>query len=390
MAWLFAASSESQSSEESEISTSTVTSTPTATSTVSAKTNAATATPPAAFHSTIPDVGVTAANQDLDDDDDDDGGKRQWIVMNANSGQVYRQWDGLAAAMRMTRIPMLVGLQGSPEVQDRNDLGVNFKNAYGFPCNVSASANYDVTNGAKSPRNSAYKWASEALALLRRTSNSKIDFDLDIEVHHRGVGAYWNGNKVILGDGDSRYFYPMTGPDIVVHEVAHAFTEHKSGLQYRAQSGAIDESFSDMAACAFINYFYNDNTPSVYQIGRKVSKLNFGLRDMCNPRNPNVMLYNAQKLVIINADEWTASTGVHNATAIYNQAFCSLSKIPGWNIQSAFKVFTMANLVYWTPQETFNSAACGVKKAAMDLRGTAQAVADVELAFSYVGVKCDS
>jgi len=50
----------------------------------------------------------------------------------------------------------------------------------------------------------------------------------------------------------------------------------------------------------------------------------------------------------------------------------------------------MANLVYWTPQETFNSAACGVKKAAMDLRGTAQAVADVELAFSYVGVKCDS
>jgi len=88
MAWLFAASSESQSSEESEISTSTVTSTPTATSTVSAKTNAATATPPAAFHSTIPDVGVTAANQDLDYDDDDDGGKRQWIVMNANSGQV--------------------------------------------------------------------------------------------------------------------------------------------------------------------------------------------------------------------------------------------------------------------------------------------------------------
>lgn len=64
------------------------------------------------------------------------------------------------------------------QVQDRNDLGVNFKNAYGFPCNVSASANYDVTNGAKSPRNSAYKWASEALALLRRTSNSKIDFDV--------------------------------------------------------------------------------------------------------------------------------------------------------------------------------------------------------------------
>jgi len=31
--------------------------------------------------------------------------------------QVYRQWDGLAAAMRMTRIPMLVGLQGSPEVR---------------------------------------------------------------------------------------------------------------------------------------------------------------------------------------------------------------------------------------------------------------------------------
>ena len=44
-----------------------------------------------------------------------------------------------------------------------------------------------------------------------------------------------------------RYFYPLTSPGIVVHEIAHAFTEYQSGLQYSGQSGAIDESYADMA-----------------------------------------------------------------------------------------------------------------------------------------------
>lgn len=39
----------------------------------------------------------------------------------------------------------------------------------------------------------------------------------------------------------------MTEPDIVMHEVGHAFTEYNSRLEYVSQSGAIGESYSDIA-----------------------------------------------------------------------------------------------------------------------------------------------
>ena len=53
------------------------------------------------------------------------------------------------------------------------------------------------------------------------------------------------------------------------------------------------------------------------------------------------------------------------------------------------QVFTNANVIYWRPTETFNSGACGVKKAAYDLKKTAQAVIDVDNAFSTVDIRCD-
>ena len=44
-----------------------------------------------------------------------------------------------------------------------------------------------------------------------------------------------------------RFFYPLTTPDTVTHEVTHAFTEYNSNLEYSKQSGAINEAYSDIA-----------------------------------------------------------------------------------------------------------------------------------------------
>ena len=44
-----------------------------------------------------------------------------------------------------------------------------------------------------------------------------------------------------------RFFYPLTTPDTVTHEVTHAFTEYNSNLEYNSQSGAINEAYSDIA-----------------------------------------------------------------------------------------------------------------------------------------------
>jgi hypothetical protein len=65
------------------------------------------------------------------------------------------------------------------------------------------------------------------------------------------VNAFWDGAQLVFGDGDGEVFDRFTKPvDVVGHELAHAVTEHTAGLAYRGQSGALNESVSDVfAAC---------------------------------------------------------------------------------------------------------------------------------------------
>jgi hypothetical protein len=65
------------------------------------------------------------------------------------------------------------------------------------------------------------------------------------------VNAFWDGTQLVFGDGDGEVFARFTRPvDVVGHELAHAVTEHTAGLVYQGQSGALNESVSDVfAAC---------------------------------------------------------------------------------------------------------------------------------------------
>jgi hypothetical protein len=64
--------------------------------------------------------------------------------------------------------------------------------------------------------------------------------------------AFWNGRQLVFGDGDGRIFDRFTKPvDVLGHELTHAVTQYTAGLVYRNQSGALNESVSDVfAACA--------------------------------------------------------------------------------------------------------------------------------------------
>ena len=59
--------------------------------------------------------------------------------------------------------------------------------------------------------------------------------------------AFWNGSSMTYGDGDGKTFSPLSQSlDVVGHEMMHGVTERTSGLRYSQQSGALNESFSDV------------------------------------------------------------------------------------------------------------------------------------------------
>ncbi len=59
--------------------------------------------------------------------------------------------------------------------------------------------------------------------------------------------AYWDGTGLYFGDGDGNYFSPLSSQlDVVAHEYAHGVTEYSAGLEYYGQSGALNESISDI------------------------------------------------------------------------------------------------------------------------------------------------
>ena len=55
----------------------------------------------------------------------------------------------------------------------------------------------------------------------------------------RTADAFWNGEQMVYGDG-------YLADDVVGHELTHGVTQFTSDLFYYAESGAINESISDV------------------------------------------------------------------------------------------------------------------------------------------------
>lgn len=64
---------------------------------------------------------------------------------------------------------------------------------------------------------------------------------------HRYANAFWDGRRMVFGDGDGKMFTRLTlSLDVIGHELGHGVTEEEADLEYLAQSGALNESMSDV------------------------------------------------------------------------------------------------------------------------------------------------
>ncbi|HEX5857172.1 MAG TPA: M4 family metallopeptidase [Microbacterium sp.] len=72
---------------------------------------------------------------------------------------------------------------------------------------------------------------------------------LDATVHYGRDydNAFWDGERMVFGDGDGEVFRGFTGSlSVIAHELAHGVIEREGGLVYQGQSGALNESVSDV------------------------------------------------------------------------------------------------------------------------------------------------
>jgi hypothetical protein len=100
--------------------------------------------------------------------------------------------------------------------------------------------------------------------------------------------AFWDGTQLVFGDGDGTVFGRFTKPvDVLGHELTHAVTEHTAGLEYAGQSGALNESVSDVfASCLKQRLLGQDALEADWLIGEGIFVPGIharGLRDMAAP-----------------------------------------------------------------------------------------------------------
>ena len=87
------------------------------------------------------------------------------------------------------------------------------------------------------------------LAAFDRNSLDDAGAPLDATVHY-GVdydNAFWDGERMVFGDGDGEVFQHFTGSLTVIgHELAHGVVQHTANLEYQGQPGALNESIADV------------------------------------------------------------------------------------------------------------------------------------------------
>jgi vibriolysin len=371
-----------------------------------------------------------------------------FFIIDAESGEVLKQWNNIKTFNESgpggnDKVhEYWYGKDGLPalEVTKSNDMCVmestkvrlvnlyskwdwsnKILNPYQYPCGENKE---DRVNGAFSPLNDAYYFGHTIIDMyqqwyglnaLQNTDGTAAPLIMRVHFGEGYDNAFWDGDGRTMSFGDGNDFYPLVSLDIAGHEVTHGFTEQHSGLEYHDESGAINESLSDMAGQA-ARAFLLENNPGLYNkvylhpdevtwgIGETIVRDSFGkaLRFMDAPSEDGssadcldkALAEKSGETCVISYNELVSfaeghifdpdsrqSFIVHTASGIFNKAFYLLSQKIG--IKKAYNAMVVANSNYWTPDSDFKMAACGVLYAANDLNLNS---ADVKTVFDKVGV----
>jgi Zn-dependent metalloprotease len=133
--------------------------------------------------------------------------------------------------------------------------------------------------------------------------------------------AYWNGRQMVYGQvlrGGSLLTI-AAALDVVAHEMFHGVTDYTSRLEYAGQSGALNESYSDIFGCIIANRSENDPRHWDWRLGNGFARDGGPIRDMADPtlHGQPAHMRDFQVLPNTRKGDWG---GVHRNSGIHNKA----------------------------------------------------------------------
>jgi Zn-dependent metalloprotease len=210
---------------------------------------------------------------------------------------------------------------------------------------------------------------------------------------HYGVNyanAFWNGSRMTYGDGNGTTFGPLVTLDIAGHEITHGVTERTAGLIYSGQSGALNESMSDVFG-AMVERWIRGIAPNTatWQIGEQAytpATPGDALRHMNSPHLAANAGFTADDDPDHYAERYTGTGdngGVHINSGIPNHVFYLCSQggthhrsgvtVTGIGYNACERIWYRALTGYMTSSTNFAGARSATLSAAAALYGSGSA-----------------
>lgn len=201
--------------------------------------------------------------------------------------------------------------------------------------------------------------------------------------------AFWNGSYMTYGDGDGTQFSPLVTIDICGHEMTHGVTERTAGLVYSGESGALNESMSDVFGAMVELYATGVESANTWKVGEAAytpATSGDALRYMDNPHAAPNRGYTTDDDPDHYAERYTGTSdngGVHINSGIANKAFYLVAKggthhksgvtVTGIGTAAAAKIWYKALTSYMTSSTNFAGARSATLSAASSLYGSGSA-----------------
>jgi|AntAceMinimDraft_17_1070374.scaffolds.fasta_scaffold03386_3 Zn-dependent metalloprotease len=339
---------------------------------------------------------------------------RQYIYVDALTGDVFHtinrilntdvtgiaetKYNGTQIIITDSVSPGLYRLRETSRGDGIETYDMNEGTEYGNAVDFTDDDNYwDVITNQDDAAYNAH-WAAEMTYDYYFTKFGQSSFDgngakIISYVHYdqNYYNAFWNGEAVTYGDGDGSVT-ALTPLDICGHEISHAFTEYSADLIYQDESGALNESFSDIFGTCV--EFYADTVNPDWTIGEDIGS---AMRSMSDPK-----AYNDPDTYL--GENWATGTmdygGVHTNCGVQSHWFYLLSEggsgtndnghsynVTGLGIDTSAEIAYRNLHTYLISSSQYYDSRSGSIQAAEDLYGScSNAVIETANAWNAVGV----